>query len=97
MAWKLHAIEQTQLQRQHRADGVGRPKFYFHTDARDRDVGVRLRGAHDEAANTAEAIDTDADRHFWCACVGGRGVIFQRQGVGVIFERRGVGGVSACF
>ena len=32
MAWKLHAIEQTQLQRQHRVDGVGRPKFDFHTD-----------------------------------------------------------------
>ena len=26
-AWKLHAIEQTQL---HRVDGVGRPKFDFH-------------------------------------------------------------------
>ena len=32
MARKLHAIEQTQLQRQHRVDGVGRPKFYFHAD-----------------------------------------------------------------
>ncbi len=32
MAWKLHAIEQTQLQRQHRVDGAGRPKFDFHTD-----------------------------------------------------------------
>jgi len=31
MAWKLHAIEQTQLRRQHRVDGVGRPKFDFHT------------------------------------------------------------------
>ena len=31
MAWKLHAIEQTQLRRQHRDDGVGRPKFDFHT------------------------------------------------------------------
>ena len=28
----LHAIEQTQLRRQHRVDGVGRPKFDFHTD-----------------------------------------------------------------
>ena len=27
----LHAIEQMQLQRQHRVDGVGRPKFDFHT------------------------------------------------------------------
>ena len=32
MAWKLHAITQTQLQRQHRVDGVGRPRFDFHTD-----------------------------------------------------------------
>jgi hypothetical protein len=33
-AWtfvNLHAIEQTQLQRQRRVDGVGRPKFDFHT------------------------------------------------------------------
>jgi hypothetical protein len=27
----LHAIEQTQLRRQHRVDGVGRLKFDFHT------------------------------------------------------------------
>ena len=27
MAWKLHAVEQTQLRRQHRVDGVGRPKI----------------------------------------------------------------------
>ena len=33
MAWKLHAIEQKQLRRQHRVDGVGRPKFDFHTVA----------------------------------------------------------------
>ena len=31
MAWKLYAIEQTQLRRQHRVDGVGRPKFDFRT------------------------------------------------------------------
>ena len=31
MAWKLHAIEQTQLRRKSRVDGVGRPKFDFHT------------------------------------------------------------------
>ena len=30
MAWKLHAIEQMQLRRQHRVDGVGRPIFDFH-------------------------------------------------------------------
>ena len=27
MAWKLHAIEQTQLRKQHRDDGVGRLKL----------------------------------------------------------------------
>ena len=27
MAWKLHAIEQTQLRRQHRDDGVGAPEI----------------------------------------------------------------------
>ena len=32
MSWKLHAIEQTRLRRQHRVDGVGRPKFDIHTD-----------------------------------------------------------------
>ena len=31
MAWKLHAIEQTQLRRHHRVEGVGRLKFDFHT------------------------------------------------------------------
>ena len=31
MASNRHAIEQTQLRRQHRVDGVGLPKFDFHT------------------------------------------------------------------
>ena len=31
MAWNLDAVEQTQLLRQHRVDGVGRAKFDFHT------------------------------------------------------------------
>ena len=31
MALNRHAVEQTQLRRQHRADGAGRPKFYFYT------------------------------------------------------------------
>ena len=35
MAWTPHAIEQTQLRRQHRVDGVGRPKFDFHTGGED--------------------------------------------------------------
>ena len=36
MAWKLHAIEQTQLRRKCRVDGVGRPKFDFHTGSSRR-------------------------------------------------------------
>ena len=34
MAWNLHAIEQAQLRRQYRFDGVGRLKFDFHTASR---------------------------------------------------------------
>ena len=33
MAWNLHAIEQMQLRGRRRVDGVGRPKFDFHTGA----------------------------------------------------------------
>ena len=33
--WKFHVIEQTQLRRQHRVDGVGHPKFDLHTGADD--------------------------------------------------------------
>ena len=36
---KLHAIEQMQLRRQHRVDGVGRPKFDSHTGA-DKFIAV---------------------------------------------------------
>ena len=32
----LHAVEQTQLRRKHRVDGVGRPKFDFHTGREGR-------------------------------------------------------------
>ena len=43
MAWTPHAIEQTQLRRQHRVDGVGRPKFDFHTgDWQERDRRKKL-------------------------------------------------------
>jgi hypothetical protein len=34
MAWNLDAIEQTQLRRQHRVDGVGRLKFYISTQVK---------------------------------------------------------------
>ena len=42
IAWtfvSLHAIEQMQLRRQHRVDGVGRPTFDFHTVADDCAAG----------------------------------------------------------
>ena len=38
MAWKLHAIEQMQLRGRRRVDGVGRPKFDFHTGAAQADA-----------------------------------------------------------
>ena len=37
----LHAIEPTQLRRQHRVDGVGRPKFDFHTGSREHVFNFR--------------------------------------------------------
>ena len=36
MAWKLHAIEQTQLRRQHRVDGGRRLQSDFHTGAKHK-------------------------------------------------------------
>ena len=63
MAWKLHAIEQMQLRRQHRVGGVGRPKFDFHTAAHptrgrsaDRDQRVAVRHLGQSAAARAEAL-----------------------------------------
>ena len=43
MAWKLDAIEQMQLPRQRRVDGVGRPKFDFHTGDGDGDASGSAR------------------------------------------------------
>ena len=34
----INAIEQTQLRRRYRVDGVGRPKFDFHTDLHSASV-----------------------------------------------------------
>ena len=40
---ELYVIAQTQLRRQHRVDGVGRPKFDFHTgDWQERDRRKKL-------------------------------------------------------
>ena len=36
MAWNLDATKQRQLRSQRRVDGVGRPKFGFHTDRDQR-------------------------------------------------------------
>ena len=43
MAWKLDAIEQMQLPRQRRVDGVGRPNFDFHTGDGDGDASGSAR------------------------------------------------------
>ena len=45
----LNAIEQTQLRRKYRVDGVGRPKFDFHTGVRGlvHALRGRLRRAAD--------------------------------------------------
>ena len=46
MAWNRHAIEQTQLRRQRRVDGVGRQNSDFHTGMW-ADVGM-LEGEMDQ-------------------------------------------------
>jgi hypothetical protein len=59
MAWKLYAIEQTQLRRQYRVDGVGRPKL-ISTQVEER-TGVRskLRAAYaDQCKTYEELLDT---------------------------------------
>ena len=68
VARDLHRVREAAVHRvvlEHVAHVVHRDEGVVH--AHNRDVGVRLRRAHDEAANTSESIDTDADRHF-CAC-----------------------------
>ena len=61
----------------------GRPNLICTQAADDADVGVRLRRAHDEAADSAKSVNTHADRHFcWPALTDW-----------VIFKRRRVGGV----
>ena len=42
--WKFHAIEQTQLRRKYRVDGVGRPKFDVHTGFALGDEAFRTSG-----------------------------------------------------
>ena len=65
----LHAIEQTQLRRQHRVDGVGRPTFDVHTgdDPEDRQarkyVGSALKPAKKAALERlVEQLQRDNDR-----------------------------------
>ena len=64
----LHAIEQTQLRRQRRVDGVGRPKFDFHTGGEDLGedavAGPVWAGPlHD--FNAIEAMRADAVQRGW--------------------------------
>ena len=72
MAWKLHAIEQTQLRRKYRVDGVGRPKFDFHTG-----VAPRLRraphpgldaGLHPQGASTVHKSNCRGTLTHWWIC-----------------------------
>ena len=42
MAWNLHAIEQMQLRGRRRVDGVGRPKFDFHTGSGWKPHGLKI-------------------------------------------------------
>ena len=58
MAWKLHAIEQTQLRRQHRDDGAGRLKFDFHTGH-----DSRLEGGDGGLGRPDAQIDLARGRH----------------------------------
>ena len=60
-----HAIEQTQLRRQHRVDGVGRLKFDFHTGER-----IRCGAGPLHNFNAIAAMRADAEERGW---VGDRG------------------------
>ena len=77
MARKLHAIEQTQLRRQHRVDGVGRQKFDFHTqvaankarrEKKERDEKAKVKAAAEKKAKEEKlrkekkAIQEKADK-----------------------------------
>ena len=56
MAWKLHAIEQTQLRREYRVDGVGRPKFDFHTQATYNAKAKEDKARYDAALKAAGVL-----------------------------------------
>ena len=58
MAWKLYAIEQTQLRRQSRVDGVGRPKFDFHTGRAQEPPKKKQRRAERAKREAAVAAGT---------------------------------------
>ena len=61
MAWNCHAIEQMQLRRQHRVDGVGRPKFDFHT-ARDLTPSTPLDGVVAQRVPLVSEAPVEAER-----------------------------------
>ena len=73
----LYAIEQTQLWRQHRVDGVGRQKFDFHTqvaankarrEKKERDEKAKVKAAAEKKAKEEKlrkekkAIQEKADK-----------------------------------
>ena len=54
----LHAIEQTQLQTQHRVDGVGRLKFDFYTGPDDDARPINKNVGRDVAARIGAVLRT---------------------------------------
>ena len=61
MAWKLHAIDQMQLRRQHRGNGVGRPKFDFHTGYGEPGATTIIQRSYDDVVHTPRRLSIDGD------------------------------------
>ena len=61
MAWKLHAIDQMQLRRQHRGNGVGRPKFDLHTGYGEPGATTIIQRSYDDVVHTPRRLSIDGD------------------------------------
>ena len=61
MAWKLHAIDQMQLRKQHRGNGVGRPKFDFHTGYGEPGATTIIQRSYDDVVHTPRRLSIDGD------------------------------------
>ena len=60
MAWNLHAIEQMQLRGRRRVDGVGRPKFDFHTGSGWKPHGLKILRASLSLSNSRFAVQVSS-------------------------------------